>query len=80
MSKKVVKNLKLNMKIIGVRIKTDKYDNESYVYLAQNGDNKLTFVIPEEELNIKDLVRLEAEISRDTTKSTKKGEENGIIR
>ena len=71
MAKKVVKTLKLNMKVIGVRMKVDKYDNESYVYLAQNGDNRLTFVIPEEEVNIKDLVRLGAEISRDTTKSTK---------
>ena len=70
MAKKVVKTLKLNMKVIGVRMKVDKYDNESYVYLAQNGDNRLTFVIPEEEVNIKDLVRLGAESSRDTTKST----------
>lgn len=70
MSKKVVKTLRLNMKVIGVRIKTDKYDNESYVYLAQNGDNKLTFVIPEKELEIKDSVKIDAEFSRETTKQS----------
>ena len=71
MTKIKVKTLKLNMKVIGVRMKVDKYDNESYVYLAQNGDNKLIFVIPEEELKIKDSVRIEAVFSRDDTKSTK---------
>ncbi len=71
MTKVKVKTLKLNMKVIGVRMKVDKYDNESYVYLAQNGDNKLIFVIPEEELQIKDSVRIDAEFFRDDTKTSK---------
>ena len=54
-----------NAKVTGVKLK-EKDGHEYYIFTAEKGETKVTFVQPGKFFNIKDIVKISLNVSRDS--------------